>query len=681
MKTTKRWLVLLLAGLLIIPNAAVAKAEELTDGAAAESFERETDGAAAENSEEEAFFNNEMQEIGMIDDGEDADDISEEMAAELLSNDDIETDLEEEPEQIGASSGSCGANLAWSVEGGTLTISGTGKMFDYEMSSVPWIHSYNEIEAIVIQKGVTSIGNNAFYYCKKASSVSIPDSINSIGEWAFANCDSLTNISIPENVKEVGQYSFSYCDKLTTVSIPSSVKIIPDGMFYECFELKNVRVPETLIKIGAFAFNGCKSLASFTIPAQVTEIGYMAFRNCTNLTSMVIPKGVETVRCFEGCSKLSSVTIPDTVTYIDGFKDCVSLKTITLSDSVDIIAESAFEGCTSLTSIVIPKKIYILRKNVFRGCSSLQSVTMKEGKEYYGTHYYQRGVEEIEEGAFEGCSSLKSITLPSTLVLIGDNAFRDCSSLKEITFLGNAPGQLGKSIFTNVTAKVYYDQYSKGWTANVKQYLGGNLTWIKKDSGLRSAEITGLYNSSFGADIRWKAVDRAEEYVIYRTNGGKTEKVITLPKQVTDFVDQSVRNSWGRVYVYYVCVKVGDVETPRQNGQTLQRLAPMEISYLQIDSKNIAHIAWGSTEGSNKANGYEIQYAESSADLYGRKGTFKKITVNGRNNLSRTIGGLKKGQKYWFRVRAYVNYTHSVTKKVTKTWSQYSGVWRAQGCL
>ena len=328
MKTTKRWLVLLLAGLLIIPNAAVAKAEELTDGAAAESFERETDGAAAENSEEEAFFNNEMQEIGMIDDGEDADDISEEMAAELLSNDDIETDLEEEPEQIGASSGSCGANLAWSVEGGTLTISGTGKMFDYEMSSVPWIHSYNEIEAIVIQKGVTSIGNNAFYYCKKASSVSIPDSINSIGEWAFANCDSLTNISIPENVKEVGQYSFSYWDKLTTVSIPSSVKIIPDGMFYECFELKNVRVPETLIKIGAFAFNGCKSLASFTIPAQVTEIGYMAFRNCTNLTSMVIPKGVETVRCFEGCSKLSSVTIPDTVTYIDGFKDCVSLKTI-----------------------------------------------------------------------------------------------------------------------------------------------------------------------------------------------------------------------------------------------------------------------------------------------------------------------------------------------------------------
>ena len=669
MKSTKRWLALLLAGLLTIPNATVLRAEELTDGADAESLGQET------------LFNNEVQEIGVVDDGEDAADISEEMAAELSSDNDMGTDPEDEPEQVGVSSGSCGANLTWRVEGGTLTISGTGKMPDYEISSIPWKYSKDEINTIIIQKGVTSIGKLAFHYFKNATSISIPDSINSIGEMAFADCDNLTNISIPEGVRELGDYTFAYCDKLTTISIPSSVSVIPDGMFSQCFSLKSVRVPETLIKMGAFAFDGCKSLTSLTIPAKVTEIGYNAFGNCTNLTSMVIPEGVESVRCFEGCSKLSSVTIPDTVTYIDCFNGCVSLKSITLSDSVDIIGESAFEGCTSLTSIVIPKKIRTLNKNVFRGCSSLQSVTLKEGKDYSGSYYYERGVANIEEGAFEGCSSLKSITLPSTLILIGDNAFRDCRSLKEITFVGNAPEQLGRSIFANVTAKVYYDPYSKGWTADVKQKFSGNLTWIKKDSGLRSAEITGLYNSSFGADIRWKAVDGAEEYVIYRTNGGKTEKIISVSRQATRYVDESIRDSWGKVYVYYVCAKARGIETPRQNGQTLQRLAPVYISYLEIDSKNVAHIAWESTIESNKANGYEIQYAESSADLYGRKGTFKKITVNGRNNLSRTIGGLKKGQKYWFRVRAYVNYTHSVTKKVTKTWSQYSIVWWVRGCL
>ena len=76
----------------------------------------------------------------------------------------------------------------------------------------------------------------------------------------------------------------------------------------------------------------------------------------------------------------------------------------------------------------------------------------------------------------------------------------------------------------------------------------------------------------------------------------------------------------------------------------------------------------------NKALGYEIQYAGSKNDLYGRTGSFRKLSVNDRNNLSKTIKGLEAGKTYYFRIRCWVNYKHSVTGKVTKTWSQYSDV-------
>ena len=95
----------------------------------------------------------------------------------------------------------------------------------------------------------------------------------------------------------------------------------------------------------------------------------------------------------------------------------------------------------------------------------------------------------------------------------------------------------------------------------------------------------------------------------------------------------------------------------------------MSIVYITSDTEG-----YTVSTGSNKAVGYEIQYAEKKADLYNQSGTFKKLSVSGRNSLTRTLTGLKKGNTYYFRIRAYVNYTHSVTKVTTKTWSQYSGV-------
>ena len=690
MKKSKKWLVVSLASLLIVPSAVAFGAEDLTDGAAVEKSE-------------EIYDQNEIQEIGIIDDGEDVAEISEEMAAELFSEGDIYSDLEEEPDQVGATSGTCGANLIWKLEGDTLTISGTGEMSNYsyeEEDSPGYYENRKSIKQVIIESGVTSIGDGSFLGCTNLEMVEIPDSVAKIGYDAFGYCTSLTSINIPESVREIGAAVFRSCTMLTTVMLPSSLKSIPNGCFENCTSLINIQIPERVTEIGYRAFSHCTSLKSLNIPDRVTTINSGAFQYCTSLENINLPEGIFIIdeAVFSHCSNLKSITIPNKVydIYRSSFEECSSLSEVIIPESVRRIMdrafahctalkkvslsnteiwESAFEGCSSLSTIVIPSGMSTLSCKVFKDCTNLQSVTLLEEPSFEYGYYHRKGVNKIEESAFEGCTSLKSITLPSTVNEVQEDAFYNCTSLKDITFMGNAPEKWGMYIFGNVSATAYYLQQTKGWTKEVCQGYGGDITWSMKKTDLKSADITGLYNSSNGGDLRWKAVNGADRYIIYRTNAGKTEKIAIVSKDKTTFMDDSISyGCWGKVYVYYVCTGSGAIETPRGTGQTLQRLAPMYIySWDDTKSKSVT-LYWGVTSGSNKANGYELQYATSKTDLFGQKGSFKKVSINGRNNLTKTISGLTKGKTYYFRVRAYVNYTHSVTKKTTKTWSQYSNV-------
>ena len=84
------------------------------------------------------------------------------------------------------SSGTCGANLTWHLtDDGVLTITGEGEMTDYSISNQsPWYYSQN-VKRIIIDDGVTTIGDLAFYVCSSLTSVTIPNSVTTIGESAF----------------------------------------------------------------------------------------------------------------------------------------------------------------------------------------------------------------------------------------------------------------------------------------------------------------------------------------------------------------------------------------------------------------------------------------------------------------------------------------------------------------
>ena len=138
-------------------------------------------------------------------------------------------------------SGTCGENLTWRFEDGVLTISGTGAMTDYSSSQgpqLPWAAA--KIKSVVIESGVTSIGDHAFVGQIGLTSITIPDSVTSIGDDAFFYCMSLTSVKIPDGVTRICQKVFQDCSSLTSVEIPDSVASIGSNAFYNCTALKNV---------------------------------------------------------------------------------------------------------------------------------------------------------------------------------------------------------------------------------------------------------------------------------------------------------------------------------------------------------------------------------------------------------------------------------------------------------
>ena len=89
-------------------------------------------------------------------------------------------------------SGPCGDNVSYVFEEatGTLTISGTGAMQNYSYSnssSAPWDSYKSDIKKLVLNEGVTSIGESAFSYCSGLTSIEISNSVTSIENYAFYN--------------------------------------------------------------------------------------------------------------------------------------------------------------------------------------------------------------------------------------------------------------------------------------------------------------------------------------------------------------------------------------------------------------------------------------------------------------------------------------------------------------
>ena len=231
---------------------------------------------------------------------------------------------------------------------------------------------------------VTSIGDDAFYYCSGLTSVTIPNSVTSIGDYAFVWCSGLTSVTLPNSVTSIGNYAFDGCSGLTSVTIPNGVTSIGYEAFYNCSGLTSVTIPNSVTLIGEWAFAGCSSLTTLNFNAincnDFASGNRYQFYSCP-LTSINIGDSVQRIPAYfaQNQSGLISIAIPDNVTEIGSraFQGCSGLIAVIIGNGVNSIYSSSFRGCTNLTYLTIGSSVENIGDSAFIDCNILTSITSK----------------------------------------------------------------------------------------------------------------------------------------------------------------------------------------------------------------------------------------------------------------------------------------------------------------
>lgn len=295
------------------------------------------------------------------------------------------------------SSGECGTNLFYTLnDAGVLYISGTGDMQTSERE-VPWEAHRDSIKSVVIESGVTSIGDYAFSEFAALENISMPDSVDSIGKYAFAGCESLADLRLPE-AKSIGAGAFSGCSALRSITIPGSVVHLADDAFEGCSTLAVKRE------------DPYDDFAYVEQDDSIRIIGYVGKR-----TTVVIPERIHG-------KPVTRVRLGDDMRTDTGVFKYV--KKVVLPSTIVKLDDYAFGKFSYLTSIEGLEFVQEIGCDIFLDCANLQEA-----------HFSNR-LKSLDGAAFLN-AEVRYVSLPDDIsVTLSNNPFR----LREIEALTLLPG-------------------------------------------------------------------------------------------------------------------------------------------------------------------------------------------------------------------------------------------------
>ncbi len=379
-----------------------------------------------------------------------------------------------------------------------LTIYGGTQTADYTASTTaPW-HAWRDVlTAVVVQNGVTKIGDFCFYDLPNLTDVNLPDTVTAIGTNAFRYCEQITSLSLPAALSNIGTYAFGGT-ALTDVTIPDGVTTIPDSAFGNCVSLTAVTFNEGLTTIEAGAFVGCPLIA-VSLPFTLQSIGANAFLGA-NINSVTIPPSVTSIGQYSigyyvdqnhATVKQSGFVIrgkaesaAETYATENGFTFIAALATGNTGEvkwAVDIPkAELIIYGSGAMGDYYSqnPPWMYVdLGKDDDDNPRQITKLTVRDGVTYIGDSAFSRltelttvkigktltscgtrepfygltklysvaiadGVTTIPAHLFENCTGNSEdgcyVVLPSTLTAIGSRAFYNFENLRSLFGLNNA---------------------------------------------------------------------------------------------------------------------------------------------------------------------------------------------------------------------------------------------------
>lgn len=387
--------------------------------------------------------------------------------------------------------GDQGNNVTYKLDTSTkeLTISGSGKMCDYKTAgTAPWYGYRESITKIIINNGVSSIGEFAFYRCTSAERIDIPRSVAVFGDLAFQDCWSLDSIPTP-GVEEIGMGCFSGCKSLKSLQLPWFLKRIGTSITEGCISLeeitvesenwnfdsrrkcnaiihtrtgtlyagcKNTYIPEGVTSIAQGAFARCSTLSSITIPSSVSQIGTQAFYECTGLKT-IISKATTSpscgLACFYSVDPTTEIHVP-----FESIESYASSSTFGSFANIDAI-QTVHAIPVNTIRYTADSKVDVLWPDYDdnEGCD--EDIDWYNDK-MYGVHLvshefsngqgvitFNKPVTYIHNYMFSN-KNITSVELPSEVEYIGEEAFNHCSKLNAIE-LPSSMKVLDERVFIN----------------------------------------------------------------------------------------------------------------------------------------------------------------------------------------------------------------------------------------
>ena len=342
-------------------------------------------------------------------------------------------------------SGTCDDGLSWTLTAdGTLTVSGNGAMRDNMSPRPPWKDFTAKVKHIVIEDGVTKVGQSNFDGLPNLLTVTVADSVTEMSSHCICNCPSLTDVKLPKNLAALKNIIHD-CAALESITIPAGVREFDGSIGTNC-PLKNIYVedgneffesvdgvvfskdlkklvrypgeragaysiPEGTETIGHYAFSGCGGLTAVTFPSSLTEIGLSAFAS-SGIAEVTIPESVTTMNSnvFASCPKLSKVVLQGnhglpasfvsrcpaltTIEAASGKVDLspgsldhlYALESFTINEHIGRVYERAFDSCTMLKNIVIDEGNGRIHENAFASGTGIEQITVtKKADNLYGS--------------------------------------------------------------------------------------------------------------------------------------------------------------------------------------------------------------------------------------------------------------------------------------------------------
>lgn len=402
-----------------------------------------------------------------------------------------------------AASGTCGESATWTLsEDGVLTVGGTGKV-----TSGGWTFDKATVTAIVVEEGITELGDRSLADFSNVVSVTLPDTLLVIGEQVFQYCMKLRSVTVPEGVTSLGFCAFQYCLELGHLSLPASLTSIGGSVVSQCFELDHVSYAGTEEQWNAIEGHGNVFVAD-TYPIRfcfendgsavehldkcVTDIFYCG--DCDGFVGGVAKKtpthnyrggvcricgvseewsysagdmGAVTVTKYSGTA--TEVEVPST---FDGmptralgwnvFQNYQKVTRIVLPEGIESIGSNCFSSCYALADVNIPSTVKTIESSAFSDCYSLPaSLALPDGLETVGSYAFRRSnlreitlpdaVTKIGNMAFDACKDLRCANLGAGITTIPQELFYNCTGLAAVSFSG-AVTSIGTNAFGTCAA-------------------------------------------------------------------------------------------------------------------------------------------------------------------------------------------------------------------------------------